>query len=116
MVDMMPRYVDMAITPQERANDYPSPVAQDSGQPIYPYGLSISFCQDEIDKLDLESECDIGDMVELNCIAKVTSVSKNDSTDGPKTRIELQIIAIEANGDDTENDQPVRKLGRKSPY
>ncbi len=103
-MEKLPGFVNMAVTPQEREEeDYASPAPEAPAQPIYPYGLCISLCQDELEKLDLEDDCDVGDMLHMHCIARVTSVSKNDTTDGPKMRVELQITDIAAESEDEEN-------------
>lgn len=79
-------------------------------QPDYPYGLSISLCEDELAKLNLDDE-DVqpGDMIHMHCMATVTSVSKNDNTtSGPSCRIELQITHISAENEaeeDAANDE-----------
>lgn len=74
-------------------------------QPIYPYGLSISLGDDEITKLDLNTDCEVGDMLHMHCLAAVTSVSKNQTTSGTRTRIELQIRYISAESEDAENEE-----------
>ena len=43
-----------------------------------------------------------GDLVHLFCMAKVTSVSKQDTSDGAKCRVELSIVEMEAEDEDTE--------------
>lgn len=80
----------------------------------YPYGLCISLCQDEIEKLDLEgSEVEVGDMLHMHCLAQVTSTSTNDFGDGPHSRIELQIKFIEVESEDTENKEEDKKVTSK---
>lgn len=92
--------VDMALTPKEQEEvTNPSP-------PKYPYGLCISLCEDELEKLDLDTEdVSVGDMIHLFCLAKVTSVSKTDSENsGPCCRIELQITNISSDSEDEDNE------------
>lgn len=99
----MPAFVDMAMDPEETKEVSPMP---DMGaQPIYPWGLSIRLTQDELEKLDMEDECEVGDLVCFKSLAKVTSVTKNDTTEGSKTNIELQIIGIELDGCHDEDDE-----------
>jgi hypothetical protein len=90
---------DMAMSPEEKA-DY-GPMVQDDNKPEYPYGLRICLCDSELEKLDLDMCCNVGDMIDLRCRAKVTSVSQNQRSDGTNCcRIELQITEMAAEGDD----------------
>lgn len=96
----LPGFVDMAHTPEEleeEKREYASPLSSHA-MPIYPYGLCISLGNDELEKLNLDGSCEAGDMLYMDCIAKVTSCSSTDTTEGVKRRIELQIthIAIES--------------------
>lgn len=105
--------IDMAITPKEMKEEYGAPgLAATPSTPIYPYGLCISLCNDELELLDLGNDCEPGDMMHMECIAKVTSVSKNDTTDGTKTRVELQIMGMALNPEAheaAEEDAPTEK-------
>lgn len=112
--------VDMAKTPEELAKDYlGAPTIAAPDQSRYPYGLCISLCQDELDKLGLDGDCEVGDMIDLRAMAKVTSVSKNETTSGASIRIELQITHMETENesdeyDDEADEAPVYKV--KNPY
>lgn len=70
--------------------------------PNVPYGLCLCLTETELEKLDLEEECEIGDVIHLFALAKVTSVSKQDSGDGPKCRIELAITDLAVEDEDNE--------------
>ncbi len=100
------RMVDMAKTPAEVKEDS-APVsamdAPDSG-PSYPWGLCISLNEDDLKKLDITAdEIDVGDMVHLFAMAKVTSKSISDNeSSGPCCRIELQITHLAGEDEDTE--------------
>lgn len=93
------KMVDMRMTTEEKAEFMaPSP-------PNYPYGLCLSLCQDELEKLDLgDADIEVGDMMHLQVMARVTSVSESDhETSGPACRIELQITHIgSVEDEDTE--------------
>ena len=68
----------------------------------YPYGLCISLGDAEVEKLGLEDETpEIGDMIHLFCMAKVTSISE----DGNGKRIELQITHMACEDEDEENEE-----------
>ena len=101
--------VDMKMDKSEKA-DFMMPEAPD-----YPYGLCISLCQDELEKLDIDyDDVSVGDMIHLVCMATVTSVSCHDSeTSGPSCRIELQITHIAAEDEEEETKEVTSKLYKK---
>ena len=111
---MLPKMVDMRRT-KEEMDEASNPTFNISE---YPYGLSICLTQDELDKLGLDAECEVGDFIHLFALAKVTSVSMNDTGDGQKCRVELTLTHLGCEDEDEENeeeDKPKYKLG-KSPY
>lgn len=85
----------------------------------YPYGLCISLTHDELEKLDLDDECEVGDILHIVAMARVTSVSKNETTSGQNCRIELQIFDIETmenenteyGDEDGENEKDENRIG-----
>jgi hypothetical protein len=96
----IPAMVSMRRTPAEKAEEK----AAINDGPEYPWGLCISLCQDELDKLGLAGEVKVGDMLHLHCMAKVTSVSESDSEmSGPSCRVELQITDMVGEDEDSEN-------------
>src|SRR6202043_1059137 len=52
--------------------------------PDYPWGLRISLTHRELEKLGLEADCDIGDVIDLRAFARVCSVSSNETSMGPE--------------------------------
>lgn len=80
-------------------------------QPAYPYGLCISLCQDELDKLGIDQgELSVNDMLHLHALASVTSISNHDNINsGPSCRVELQITHISAIESETGEDQEEEK-------
>lgn len=110
MVRKIPAMVNMARTmaeKEEAAECVPSP----ANQPDYPYGLSICLCQDELEKLDLgDEDIQVGDLIHLHCMAMVTSVSKNSTSNGDQTRVELQVTHIQAEGEDEENEEAEEEM------
>jgi hypothetical protein len=95
----IPAMVDMARTPAEvKAADEPS-------APTYPYGLTLCLCNEELEKLGLDGECEVGDLLHVHAMAKVTSVSKMDNeSSGPSCRVELQIVSMVGENEDDENE------------
>lgn len=84
---------DMAKTPADKAEDMTAAIEPNP----YGYNLCLSLTRHDLDKLDLDDDCDVGDMVMLRALAKVTSVSKSEDN----CRIELQITHM---GLDEEHD------------
>lgn len=82
--------------------------------PLYPYGLCISLCNDELEKLDIDSD-DLkhGDILHLHCLATVTSTSVTDTQAGKNARVELQITNIAAESEDDENEEMSSKGSSK---
>ncbi|MFA7278765.1 MAG: capsid staple protein [Sterolibacterium sp.] len=86
---------------------------------VYPYGLCICLGQEELDKLGLTAECEVGDFLHVFALAKVTSVSTSDTGEGEKSRIELTITHMGVEDEEDEQAEvkfPKHKLGSKRPY
>lgn len=95
---------DMAKTEEERKKDMPMMAAL-TDQSIYPYGLCISLDDETLEKLGLDDDCEPGDHINLSALAKVTSVSKNDTADGQRCRVELQITHLGTDEDEEEEEE-----------
>lgn len=70
--------------------------------PDVPHGLCICLTEAELEKLDLDDDAQIGDMIHGFFMARVTSISKNDNGAGAKCRIELAITDLALEDEDTE--------------
>ena len=92
---MWSKLVDMELDDESKI-DFVGPIPM-SSKPDYPYGLRISLTENELEKLGLEADCDVGDMIDMRCFGTVTSVSLNDGDGGKSCRIEIQIekMAVE---------------------
>jgi hypothetical protein len=99
---------DMRLSTKEQTEIMsPSP-------PIYPYGLCISLCNDELEKLGLSYEdLQTGDMIDFRCLASVTSKSSHENGDGENQRVELQIQFMEAEDEEKEKEPVIRKLYKR---
>lgn len=75
----------------------------------YPYGLRICLTHAELKKLDLDADCNVGDMIDLRCFGEVTSISK----DGDNCRVEIQLQKIALEDEMTE--ETPDKSGRRNP-
>lgn len=100
--------VDMSMSDKEKEEMMsPSP-------PKYPYGLCISLCEEELKKLGIaEDELEVGDMLHLHSLAKVTSVSSHDNEFSSGCRIELQICYMSGENEEDENKPVTSRLYKK---
>ena len=98
--------VDMAQSKEEVKESYPVAVAEsDKAGPIYPYGLCLRLTEKEIGKLNLEDRPEVGDMIHVFAMAKVTSVSQDASESGERRSVELQITQMAVESEDAENEE-----------
>jgi hypothetical protein len=113
----LPKMIDMAKTPDEIKEEIgemvcPSPPGKYKG-PRYPYGLALCLGKDELEKLDLDTDCEVGDTIHLFALAKVTSASQSELADGTtEYRIELQITHLGVEDENDENEEMDRGEGR----
>lgn len=119
------KLVSMAKTPEEIKESYPMAVttakeAKAPDAPVYPYGLCISLCQDELAKLNLDDGCDVGDTIHIFAMARVTSKSSSmNEASGPNCRIELQITDMSVENEDDEDDAEdaqMRDMARRKRF
>jgi hypothetical protein len=98
---------DMQRTDEEkskaRSEMYGSPMSDNVAD--VPPGLCICLTETEFEKLDRTSDLEVGDLIHLFAMAKVTSVSKSDTGDGERCRVELGIVALAAE-DENDEDGP----------
>lgn len=107
-MEKIPHMVDMQIDQPDNGG---MPEATNLKIPVrYPYGLGLCLNDPELKKLGLDDEeCQVGDHLHFHALAKVTSVSENESMG---KRIELQIVAMSAENEDEEGDDLDEKLHR----
>lgn len=98
------KLVSMELDDEDKI-DMAMPVCNVQTQPDYPWGLRITFTERELEKLGITEMPDLGDMIDLRCFARVTSVSATDTNDGKQCRIEMQIenVALEDEMDESED-------------
>ncbi len=94
------RLVSMELTDEEK---YDSVMPMPMDTPDYPPGLRICLTERELSKLDLPDNCEIGDLIDMRCFARVTSVSKSDGPDGARCRVELSIESLALENEMTED-------------
>lgn len=103
-MDVLSKFVDMAMTQEEKKESLPV-IGGNSGQPIYPYGLCISLTEKELEKLKMPDDANVGDLIHLHALGKVTSVSKRDTESGTCCRIEIQLTHVAAEDEGDENEE-----------
>jgi hypothetical protein len=90
----MDGYVDLAYSPEElkaRESDN-SPLAE---VPKYPYGLNISLDEKTLSKLKVDhGDWEVGDVFPVDILLKVTGKNINESSEGERCCINMQIIAM----------------------
>ncbi len=92
------RMISMELDDEDKL-DFCAPIPCDT--PDFPYGLRITFCEKELEKLGLGLP-EIGDMIDMRCFAVVTSVSEESTSGGQRQRVEMQIERISAEAESEE--------------
>ena len=99
----MSKYVDMARTPKEEAESV-KPISL--GMDKYPYGLCISLCKDELEKLEVDhTDVEVGDFLHVHALAKVTSKSNHENENGENPRLELTLAFMEIEDEGLEDEE-----------
>lgn len=98
------RMVSLELDDEEKLDAFCPPIMAKG--PDYPPGLCICLTGRELEKLDLEADCEIGDMIDIRCFARVTSVSKRAGADAgdDDCRVELQITDMALENEMTEDE------------
>lgn len=89
-------FVDMRQSPEEKMEAMMPAQMDDSMN--YPSGLCICLTEQEMEKLDLDDDVEDGDMLHLQAMAKVTSVTKRNGG----CRVEMQIVMMGVEDESTE--------------
>lgn len=110
---MFSRMINMKKSVAEKLDSDAVACAPMSGED-YPWGLSISLGNDELEKLDLDGDCTAGDTIDLRAFAKVTSVSVREINGRQERRIELQItdLAVESEEEEVRDEETSEPRGR----
>lgn len=111
---MLPKFVNLKKSPDELTKDghcLPCDVGS-YAQDVYPYGLCLYLDDSTLKKLDLDTDVDAGDQILMACVCKVTSVTKNDTTEGQRMRVELQITDIALEDHEEEQRKPKINPGK----
>ena len=69
------------------------PISEDT--PVYPYGLKINLGPEEIAKLMLDKELQVGDVLKISGMVEVTSVSAEELKNGKDEKnVSMQITDL----------------------
>ena len=114
------KMISMAKTPEQvnkEVSSMSAPVsASAENVEKYPYGLCVTLQNEQLEKLNLDGECEVGDTIHLCCMAKVTSQSNRETEGKTERRIELQITDLAIENEDGENAEVVREAKAKHRY
>ena len=78
--------------------------------PLYPYGLRIELSDESMKKLGLESLPTVGTKMELRAIVVVERASQNETKEGKRQDMSLQITDMELDGYSDEKPSTDKKL------
>lgn len=92
--------IDLKMTKKQKKE---ASSAVDVDSPEYPFGTSLDFQKEQINKLPALKSADVGDKVEVHGIGKITSIHTSDSDSGDSHHsVVIQIQKIEI---DTPNEE-----------
>lgn len=92
------KMVDLELSDDAKL-DYSMPISMPD-KPHYPYEMRIALTDETLDKLGLDCDCDIGDILDFRAFGEVTSVSKSDG----HRRVEVQLIRMKVENESTETE------------
>lgn len=91
------KLADMRVTDEDKSEREVRCCDRPDGYdgPDYPWGLGLSLDKDTMAKLGMAIMPQIGDVVQIQAIAKVNSLSQNSSESGEESRsVGLQIMLM----------------------
>ena len=85
-------------------------------KPDHPYGLRICLTGKELEKLGLDADdAEVGSIIHLHALARVTDVSSSDGTMGKSSRVELQITDMCCVESEDEENEEAETVMRRNP-
>lgn len=94
------KLVDLALPSNDdgpRPFDMPAPTG-----PRYPYGARITLDDHILTKMDLDCDCDVGDVIDLRAFATVVRVEKEAGMRSVTLQIERLAVESEMDKEDGE--------------
>jgi hypothetical protein len=102
----------MKLSKSEASETMPVEAKQDA--PAYPYGLRLELNDETMKKLGLEELPDVGETMMLKAKVVVERVSQNDTKDGKRQDMSLQITEMElSEGEEEEDDEDEAPMDKK---
>lgn len=101
------KMVDLKLTKEDKKATKDGCIPYTSGGPDYPYGLSLTLNDRELQKLGMDTLPKPGVVVTLEAKAVVVSVRQSANQRGTKDRsleLQLQRIALDTDADDSAED------------
>lgn len=102
----------MALTPLQAEGS-----GKPDGEPVYSYNHCITLEDDALEKLGLDcadGDCQVGNYLHIEALAEIIGIHKNDTGEGEKKKIILQLTHIKC-CDDSDDDGD-EKGGGAMPY
>lgn len=87
----------MKLPPRDKTTEekmYPTMCCDDGDGPKYPYGLCINLDELQLDALGLTDLPKVGATITLQAKAEVSSVSENQTQDGTRRSVSIQITSL----------------------
>jgi hypothetical protein len=96
------KLVSMELTDDEKLDIMACQPVALKDAPEYPWGLQIELSNRELEKLGLEADCSVGDIIDLRCFARVVGVNRTETAMGPEDRVSLQITDMATENESDE--------------
>jgi hypothetical protein len=97
----------MKLTKSEATEAMPKVAEQEA--PAYPWGLRLELNDESMKKLGLDKLPEVGEAMMLRAKVVVERVSQNDTKDGKRQDMSLQITDMEIGDDEKEEGAPVEQ-------
>lgn len=102
--------VNMKMSAKEAAEEYGVSPADAGDAPEYPYGLTLSLCDESLAKLGITAMPSVGSTMTIHAVVAVTSVNQNETQSGGVDKsLGLQITDMDLSG--PARDQATRLYG-----
>lgn len=105
MTGLIKNMTSMERTPQDNRESAERFMGQLETSRDYPPGLCLCLTHEELEKLDLDDDIEVGDLLHFFAMGEVTSVSKNKmGDDGMAVRVEMVLTHMQVEDETDEED------------